>query len=69
MADGEKIRFATVNASTDKLSFVGQYEGENGYEKYENKARVMMRDIGVMDMALTIENEKYTTADAENTGG
>ena len=68
MADGEKIRFATVNASTDKLSFVGQYEGENGYEKYENKARVMMRDIGVMDMALTIENEKYTTADAENTG-
>ena len=69
MADGEKIRFATVNASTDKLSFVGQYEGENGYEKYENKARVMMRDIGVMDMTLTIENEKYTTADAENTGG
>ncbi|WP_317381583.1 autotransporter outer membrane beta-barrel domain-containing protein [Megasphaera stantonii] len=65
MADGEKLRFATVNASTDKLSFVGQYEGENGYG---NKARVMMRDIGVMDMALTIENEKYTTADTENTG-
>lgn len=65
MADGEKLRFATVNASTDKLSFVGQYEGENGYG---NKARVMMRDIGVMDMALTIENEKYTTADMENTG-
>ena len=65
MADGEKLRFATVNASTDKLSFVGQYEGENGYG---NKARVMMRDIGVMDMALTIENEKYTTTDTENTG-
>ena len=65
MADGKKLRFATVNASTDKLSFVGQYEGENGYG---NKARVMMRDIGVMDMALTIENEKYTTTDTENTG-
>ena len=62
MADGEKLRFATVNAATDKLSFTGTYHGEQGYDK----SRVMMRDIGVMDMNLRIENEDYATSDTEN---
>lgn len=64
MADGEKLRFATVNAETDKLSFVGVYNGENGYNN--NKNRVMLMDNGVMNTDFVIEYEKYDATDAKN---
>lgn len=64
MADGEKLRFATVNAGTDKLSFVGVYNGENGYNN--NKNRVMLMDNGVMNTDFVIEYEKYDATDAKN---
>ena len=64
MADGEKLRFATVNADTKKLNFVGQYNGENSYEN--NKNGVMMMDNGVMNTNFVIEYEKYDATDAKN---
>ncbi len=66
MADGDKLRFATVNAGTDKLTFVGKYEGENGYQK--SKSRVMLYDAGFNNAAFEIKNETYSTADTENEG-
>ena len=64
MADGEKLRFATVNADTEKLNFVGQYNGENSYEN--NRNGVMMMDNGVMNTNFVIEYEKYDATDAKN---
>ncbi len=58
MQDGDKLRFATVK--TDKLSFTGEYRGEGGYDNGSSK--VMVRDTGLNDMALTIGNEKYVEA-------
>lgn len=63
MADGEKLRFATVNAGTDKLSFVGVYNGKNGYNN--NKNRVMLMDNGVMNTDFVIEHEAYDENDAD----
>ena len=63
MADGEKLRFATVNAGTDKLTFVGEYNGENSYENHKNG--VMVMDSGVLNTNFVIENEEYDETDAE----
>ena len=66
MQDGDKLRFATVNAGTEQLSFVGEYKGENGY--VGSKSRAMLNDTGFNNVAFEIKNETYSTADAENTG-
>ena len=66
MADGDKLRFATVNAGTDKLTFVGEYNGENGYAN--SRSRVMLYDTGFNNAAFRIENETYNTTDTENVG-
>ena len=63
MADGEKLRFATVNAGIDKLTFVGEYNGENSYENHKNG--VMVMDSGVLNTNFVIENEEYDETDAE----
>ena len=57
MANGEKLRFATVNA--DNLSFVS---GDTG------TARTYARDIGINDLGLDIKSEDYSKTDAENVG-
>ena len=67
MADGEKLRFATVNAGTDNLWFNGVYEGENSYGAA--RSRAMLRDVGAKDVAFDIRSEDYAvTAGTENTG-
>ena len=63
MADGEKLRFATVNADVDDLKFVGEYNGENSYENDKNG--VMVMDSGVLNTNFVIENEEYDEDDAE----
>ena len=66
MQDGDKLRFATVNAGEEQLKFVGEYEGENGYTG--NRSRAMLNDIGFNNVAFEIKNETYSEADSENTG-
>ena len=64
MKDGDKLRFATVNAGTDQLIFEGEYEGENGYTNA--KSRVMLYDAGFNNVAFEVKNEVYSEADNEN---
>ena len=64
MKDGDKLRFATVNAGVDQLVFEGEYNGENGYTG--NKSRAMLNDTGFNNVAFDIKNETYSTSDAEN---
>ena len=66
MQDGDKLRFATVNAGEDQLKFVGEYEGENGYSG--SRSRAMLNDIGFNNVAFEIKNETYSETDSENTG-
>lgn len=60
MEDGAKLRFATVNASETELTFSGE----------SNSGMTYLRDLGIKDMAFTIENEEVTfgkdEADREN---
>lgn len=66
MKDGDKLRFATVNAGADKLIFEGEYKGENGYTG--SKSRAMLYDTGFNNAAFEIKNETYSTTDTENAG-
>lgn len=66
MQDGDKLRFATVNAGTEQLSFIGEYNGENGYSPA--RSRVMLYDTGFNNAAFEIGNETYSEADTENSG-
>ena len=66
MQDGDKLRFATVNAGTEQLSFIGEYNGENGYSPA--RSRVMLYDTGFNNAAFEIGNETYSKADTENSG-
>lgn len=66
MQDGDKLRFATVNAGTEQLSFIGEYNGENGYSPA--RSRVMLYDTGFNNVAFEIGNETYSEADTENSG-
>ena len=66
MEDGDKLRFATVNAGADKLTFVGEYNGENGYTG--GRSRAMLYNVGFNDIAFEIKNETYSTSDTENSG-
>lgn len=66
MQDGDKLRFATVNAGTKQLSFIGEYNGENGYSPA--RSRVMLYDTGFNNAAFEIGNETYSEADTENSG-
>ena len=66
MQDGDKLRFATVNAGTERLSFIGEYNGENGYSPA--RSRVMLYDTGFNNAAFEIGNETYSKADTENSG-
>lgn len=66
MQDGDKLRFATVNAGTERLSFIGEYNGENGYSPA--RSRVMLYDTGFNNAAFEIGNETYSEADTENSG-
>ena len=70
IADGEKLRFATVLPGIDNLYFTGEYDGEtianDGIAARANM--VMMRDSGVMNNAFLIKNEAYNQEDAENQG-
>ncbi len=60
MKDGGKLRFATVNASETELTFSGE----------SNSGMTYLRDLGIKDMAFTIDNEEVTfgkeEADEEN---
>ena len=66
MKDGDKLRFATVNAGEDQLKFVGEYNGENGYTG--GRSRAMLYNVGFNDVAFEIKNETYSTSDTENSG-
>ena len=66
MKDGDKLRFATVNAGADKLTFVGEYNGENGYTG--GRSRAMLYNVGFNDIAFEIKNETYSEEDTENVG-
>ena len=70
IADGEKLRFATVLPGIDNLYFTGEYDGEtianDGIAARANM--VMMRERGVMNNAFLIKNEAYNQEDAENQG-
>ena len=66
MKDGDKLRFATVNAGEDQLKFVGEYNGENGYTS--GRSRAMLYNVGFNDVAFEIKNETYSTSDTENSG-
>lgn len=60
MKNGEKLRFATVNADESELTFSSANHSEITY----------LRDLGIKDMAFTINNEEVTfkndSADEEN---
>lgn len=62
MEDGEKLRFATVNADTTELKFTDANATQITY----------LRDLGVNDMGFEIQNEKVTftdeSKDEENEG-
>ena len=60
MANGEKLRFATVNANADQLQFVS---GDTG------TARTYARDIGINDLGLDIRHEDYEASDTEENVG
>ena len=70
IADGEKLRFATVLPGIDNLYFTGEYDGEtianDGIAARANM--IMMRDRGVMNNAFLIKNEAYNQEDSENQG-
>ena len=66
MEDGDKLRFATVNAGADQLQFIGEYNGENGYTG--GRSRAMLYNVGFNDVAFEIKNETYSTSDTENSG-
>ena len=66
MKDGDKLRFATVNAGADQLRFIGEYNGENGYTG--GRSRAMLYNVGFNDVAFEIKNETYSTSDTENSG-
>ena len=66
MQDGDKLRFATVNAGAEQLAFVGDYKGENGYTG--SRSRAMLYDVGFNDVAFEIKNEIYSEEDTENEG-
>lgn len=66
MKDGDKLRFATVNAGEDQLIFEGEYNGENGYTG--SKSRAMLNNTGFNNVAFDIKNETYSTSDKENAG-
>ena len=66
MKDGDKLRFATVNAGEDQLKFVGEYNGENGYTG--GRSRAMLYNVGFNDVAFEIKNETYSEEDTENVG-
>ena len=66
MKDGDKLRFATVNAGADQLVFEGEYKGENGYTG--SRSRAMLNDTGFNNAAFDIKNETYSTSDTENAG-
>ena len=67
MQDGDRLRFATVNAGTDKLQFIGKYNGENGYNGSKN--RVMLYDTGFNNVNFVIGHEEYDDSkDTENSG-
>lgn len=55
MENGDKLRFATVNADENSLSFVSNEIGGG------NTNRAMLRDTGVLNNAFIIDNEKYDT--------
>ncbi len=68
IADGEKLRFATVLPGIDNLYFTGEYDGEmiTNDETSASANRVMMRGRGVMNNAFLIKNEAYDQNDKEN---
>ena len=68
IADGEKLRFATVLPGIDNLYFTGEYDGDILInDKAAAKANmVMMKGRGVLNNAFLIKNEAYNQNDAEN---
>ena len=68
IADGEKLRFATVLPGIDNLYFTGEYDGDiltnDGAVAKANM--VMMKGRGVMNTAFLIKNEAYDQNDTEN---
>ena len=59
MADQDRIRFATVNASAANLTFVAEEGVEAGSSEFA--ARAMVRDVGFFDVGFRIESETRAT--------